>query len=118
MIYSEEKRPIIWIIDTSVFCNLLDIPGRNQNRDEVKKMFKEMVAHGDSFLLPYTVILETGNHLGQTQGNRFKIAENFMNIIKDTLEHNAPWEFLTFPGEENFWRWIKDFPESVNSVCP
>ena len=40
-------------MDTSVFTNVLNIPGRNQNRDDILELFKERIEDNDTFLLPY-----------------------------------------------------------------
>ena len=48
-----KKRPLIWIMDTSVFTNVLNIPVRNQNRDVILELFRERIESDDTFLLPY-----------------------------------------------------------------
>jgi hypothetical protein len=53
----------ICLIDTSIFCNVLDVPHRNQQRDEVLRQLRQYVAAPVTLLLPVTAIIETGNHM-------------------------------------------------------
>ena len=40
------------IVDTTVFLNVLDVPGCNQDRDMVMDQFEELVVSGANLLLP------------------------------------------------------------------
>lgn len=42
----------IVLLDTSVYLNVLDVPGFNQDRDEILDEFAVRVESGDYFLLP------------------------------------------------------------------
>ncbi|WP_204105598.1 MULTISPECIES: hypothetical protein [Spirulina sp. CCY15215] len=53
------------IVDTSIFCNFLDIPNMNSSREEVFKEFTRLVKNDTSFLLPMATVYETGNHISQ-----------------------------------------------------
>ncbi|MBO0612093.1 MAG: hypothetical protein RL122_1764 [Pseudomonadota bacterium] len=55
----------ICVIDTSVFTNLLKVPGRNQNEAEVLRAYQEYAELGCKFILPIATIVETGNHIAQ-----------------------------------------------------
>ncbi len=57
----------ISIIDTSVFLNLLDVPNRNGEREQVYQAFSEYVELGATFILPMATIIETGNHIARTE---------------------------------------------------
>lgn len=80
-------------IDTSVLCNLVPVPGRDQHADEVKS---ELVAHLDAgrvFILPITAVIETGNFIAQISDGRArrKAAQDFENILRYVCEGKAPW---------------------------
>ncbi|MFM5322136.1 hypothetical protein ACET9O_21380 [Aeromonas caviae] len=69
----------ISIIDTSVFLNLLDVPNRNGEREQVYQAFSEYVELGATFILPMATIIETGNHIAQNGdgGTRRATAQRF-----------------------------------------
>lgn len=51
-------------IDTSILLNILDVPDRNQNKDEVVKEFKTLIgSQTETLILPLATIIETGNHI-------------------------------------------------------
>lgn len=105
------KKPIIWLIDTSIFLNVLDVPNFNQDRTSVLNSFKEYIENDDTFLLPYTTIVETGNHIAQLNGNhKFDFAQKFTNQVKSALNQEIPWKPLEFPTAQHLESWIDDFP--------
>ena len=53
----------ICIVDTSVFCNVLDIPHKNQQRAEVMATLKRYIEQRYALLLPLAAIFETGTHI-------------------------------------------------------
>lgn len=59
------EKPVIWIVDTSVFLNVLDVPHFNQKRGEVLADFERRINNKDTFLLPITSVIETGNHIAR-----------------------------------------------------
>jgi len=106
------KTPVIWIMDTSIFTNILDVPGRNQNRKEVLSLFKSRIDTDDSFLMPYAAIIETGNHIAHLDGNyKYTYANKFIEQLKLAIEGQAPWKPMKFPTHEDLQRWLDNFPE-------
>ena len=55
----------IVLLDTSVYLNILDVPGWNQERDTILDEFEIRVGDDDIFLLPMATIWETGNHIAK-----------------------------------------------------
>lgn len=53
----------IVLLDTSVYLNVLDVDGFNQDRSTVLDGFERRIRTGDNFLLPMATIWETGNHI-------------------------------------------------------
>jgi len=103
----------ICLIDTSVFLNLLNVPGRNQNVDEVKQSFVEYVALGATFILPMATILETGNHIAQN-GNgtlRRETAQRFCESVKGAFNGDAPYQPSDFPSAKEIMIWLNEFPD-------
>jgi hypothetical protein len=111
------EKPIIWIIDTSIFLNVLDVPQFNQNREEVLADFERKINAENSFLLPFTSIIETGNHIAQiNNGNqRRQFAQKFVSQVTQALEGQAPWKPLAFPKEEQLKTWLSSFPDSAQA---
>jgi hypothetical protein len=107
---------IVWLVDTSVLCNILDLPVRNQERVQVLSDFKKRIQDGNSFLLPYAVIVETGNHIAQITGNhKYNKAEEFVEYIKKAFNGDTPFTPLKFPSREDVLAWLDGFPKSCSS---
>lgn len=68
-------------VDTCVLTNLLNIPGFNQNYEEVKRQYDEKVENMDTFVLPIATLVETGNHIAQCGGDKYRIAEKFKDLV-------------------------------------
>ena len=53
----------VHFIDTSVLLNIIDVPGRNQQRKEVMEELKSLTEKKDinALVLPFATIIETGN---------------------------------------------------------
>lgn len=109
------RKPIIWLVDTVILLNVLDVPGRNQDRDQVMREFEERIRRGDTLLLPFGAILETGNHIARlSNGNqRREHARRFCEQIRLAINGEAPWRPLKFPAREDLLHWLHDFPNSA-----
>ncbi len=102
----------ICIIDTSVFLNLLDVPGRNNQREDVDKAFLEYVELGATFVLPMATILETGNHIAQNGdgGTRRETAQRFCEQVTLAFSGKAPYQISEFPNSTEVLEWLAKFP--------
>lgn len=80
-------------MDTSILTNLLDIPGKNQDKDTVVKAFKEIRQRGDTLILPIAAIIETGNHIAHLPAGeqRRYCALRFSEYLRKTAREEAPW---------------------------
>lgn len=101
------------IIDTSVFLNILSVPGKCQDKEEVIKAFEDYIALGASFILPMATIIETGNHIAQNgNGNtRRKVASQFCGHISKVLNDEAPYKISNFPNNDEMKQWLNQFPD-------
>lgn len=108
----------IVLLDTSIYLNVLDVPGRNQDRNKVLEEFELRINHEDHFLLPLVAILETGNHIGNLlDGNRRR--EYSIKLVEDivmALDGKAPYRATYFPSREEFSKWVMDFSENHHSI--
>lgn len=105
---------IIALIDTTVFLNILDVPGFNQHREEVLKELKELKAtRGANLLLPLATIIESGNHISHLSDGkeRRRYAELFIDEVRASIDGGAPWTPIALPDKEIMASWLKDFPE-------
>jgi len=102
----------ICLLDTSVFLNILNVPGKNQEKVEIEKEYFEYVELGVTFILPMASILETGNHIAQNGdgGTRRSTALRFTKAVKGAFEGNAPWTPSEFPNSAEILNWLDSFP--------
>ena len=105
----------VCIIDTSVFLNILDVPGKNQNKNAANQAFNDYVELNATFILPMATIIETGNHIAQNGdgATRRKTAERFCKAVKSTFNGEAPWKPNAFPNANDIMTWIDRFPERL-----
>ncbi len=90
-------------IDTSVLCNLVDVPGRNQHREEVRAEFEELVREGSTrFVIPVTTVIETGNHIANAGGDRRAAAERFERFLAQAARDDAPWQLHAVTWDARF----------------
>lgn len=90
-------------IDTSVLCNLIDVPGRNQHRDEVRAEFRELLeADRTRFIIPVTTVIETGNHIANANGDRRSAAERLERLLVSSVENEAPWQLHSVAWDAGF----------------
>ena len=107
----------IVLLDTTIYLNVLNVPGRNQQREEVFRHFELRVQNKDHFLLPMATIWETGNHISRlsTGALRWQYACKLAQSVSDALQGQAPFSPTYFPNRETFLRWIDAFPDFSKS---
>lgn len=105
----------IGIVDTSVFCNILNVPHRNQHHAQALDELAAMLARGDRLLLPLATIFETGNHIAHSGdgGARRRTAEVFVTQVQLAFSGDAPWAPTPMAATEEFTTWIAEFPDSA-----
>lgn len=103
----------ICIIDTSVFCNVLNVPRRNQHHGESVKALEGMIRDGDTLLLPLATLYETGNHIAQNGDGtlRRRTAGVFVAQVRAAFSGTAPWTPTPLPANEEFIGWLGEFPD-------
>ncbi|SFU46820.1 hypothetical protein [Alicyclobacillus macrosporangiidus] len=85
------KKRTVRYVDTSIVLNMLNVPGRNQDRDHVLRELAE--SQGDTFILPLSSIIETGNHIAHLADGfqRRQAAERFTELLKKIARGEFPW---------------------------
>ncbi|TQS24038.1 hypothetical protein FLX08_01755 [Microbispora hainanensis] len=92
-------------VDTSILCNLLDIPGKNQHLREIRDELRLKSRQCD-LILPVTAVIETGNHIAQL-GNghdRRDRAQKLHALLGLVIRGEAPWVLHTVEWGEPFLR--------------
>ena len=103
------------IVDTSIFLNILAVPGFDQNRNIVLEQFKRMILNGDHFFLPMATIWETGDHIAHLGGGdiRRKFAIKLIDEVEKAFRDEVPWKPTHFPEPSQFLDWLREFPITV-----
>jgi len=103
----------ICILDTSVFCNMLDVPACNQDRADTLSTLERYLEAGHTLLLPLTAVYEAGNHIAHV-GNgdaRRKAAQRFVEQVTQAIAGRAPWTPTPFPDPKQLTEWLAEFPD-------
>lgn len=115
MVAADAGVSCIVLLDTSVYLNVLDVPGFNQDRDLVLDEFERRLAAGDHFLLPMAAIWEAGNHIAHLAngGLRYKFGVKLVEDVCKAVAGELPYMPTHFPDREEFLAWLADFPSHV-----
>ncbi|TVR01760.1 MAG: hypothetical protein EA398_09055 [Deltaproteobacteria bacterium] len=105
----------ICIIDTSILCEILTIPGKH-NKGEPERIiteFKTKSKAGEAILLPLATILETGNHIGQIRNgtSRRTIADNFRKLVTAAFSDQAPFTITPLLDVDQWQDLLAQFPD-------
>lgn len=103
----------IYLLDTSVYLNVLDVPGFNQDRTAVLDQFRARILNNDYFFLPMATIWETGNHIAHLSngGSRRQYAQHLVSQVQKAFNGTAPYRATHFPEREQFLTWLAEFPD-------
>lgn len=111
----------VLIIDTSVLCIWLGVPGMetcgpNNDRwdaERVKRLIEEAEAQESIFILPLATITETGNHIAHTR--HYAAARKLADLMVAAADAATPWAQLTRQVElwdtERIKQLAEDFPK-------
>lgn len=80
-------------LDTSIVCNLVPVPGFDQNSAAINEEMNNRMKSGAQFILPITTVIETGNHIAQLPNGtaRRKAADRFNTMLGMVINNKAPW---------------------------
>lgn len=102
----------IVLLDTSVYLNVLDVPGNNQDRAAVIQSFAELIEENAHFLLPLATVWETGNHIADLANGQLRrtYAQRLVADVTKAFNGNVPYRATHFPDRDEFLEWLGDFP--------
>jgi len=97
------------VLDTSVLCVWLQVPGFEHcgsDKDlwdyaRISAELDKAQQAGEQFVLPLAVIIETGNHIAQSKGDRYTTAQRLVACIRKTAQDESPW--IYFGHQTKFW---------------
>jgi hypothetical protein len=106
----------VCIVDTSVLCELLGVPGKHdrERASEVSASFTARAAAGQAFILPFVVLVETGNHVAQASGDRYELAKRFRGLATKALTGQSPFTVTDAPTIKDVEGWLSTFPEDAS----
>ncbi|EDZ95593.1 hypothetical protein SPLC1_S510360 [Arthrospira platensis C1] len=107
------------IVDTSVFCNVLNIPKLNDERGLVMEQLRDFLEKGTHLLLPMAVVYETGNHIAHISEGRLRrqCAELFVEQVKMAIAGETPGRVMQVPTAEDRVNGI-ELPPPVQQSAP
>lgn len=93
----------VLILDTSILCVWLQVPGKETCGPDDKRWTYELVKQkidaeidaDTTLILPLASIIETGNHIAQARGDKHDIVNTFAEHIEKAIDGNAPWAAFT-----------------------
>lgn len=105
----------IVLLDTTIYLNVLDVPGRNQKVDEVRQEIADCYGHGDTFILPLAAVWESGNHIARLVDGclRRSYAQKLVDDVIKALNGQTPYRATHFPERDEFAHWLSDFPNAA-----
>lgn len=111
---------VVAIVDTSVLCELLPVPGLDADHEAFTEEFARRARNGERFILPFAAILETGNHVGHVpDGTRRRdTAQKFCHFVRNALDGKTPFETSAPPSKEDVGHWLDEFVEWATQTDP
>lgn len=83
---------LVTFVDTSILLEVLAVPGKSQQPENVRTELRERTETGETLILPTAAIIETGNHIAQLDGRaRRDRAAALTRVLRATYEGTAPW---------------------------
>lgn len=102
----------ICLIDTSILCEILQVPNKCGNHREVYAQMEKKIEK-ERLLLPMSAIIETGNHIGQNGDGRQRraTARHFVLMIQQAIRGETPFTTTPFLKGEDLEMWLAEFPD-------
>lgn len=100
----------VLIVDTSILCVWLKVPGKETcgpstsliTYEKVSKKIEQEKSEGTTFILPLATIIETGNHIAHSAGDKKTMGDEFAQMMIDSADENSPW--AAFTEQSSLWK--------------
>lgn len=108
----------ICLIDTSIFVEILDVPGKANQQDEILSELGKKIEINEKLFLPMATIFETGNHIAQIKierngSTRRKRAQRFVSQVQKAIKGESPFQPIDFLDADKMEGWLHHFPDSA-----
>ncbi len=105
----------IWLIDTSIFLEILDIPNKANSPFEIRKEFSEKAENNDEFYIPLATILETGRLISQLNNGDYRRGKaiKFVEYVEAACNEMSPFKLVKFMSSEDMQSWLNEFPDNA-----
>ncbi len=108
----------VLIIDTSILCIWLDVPGMNTcgpnedcwDKPRVDNKIVEEQRAGTTFVLPLASIIETGNHIAHAAHSRRERGQSLAELMRQSADQQTPW--AAFSDQTLLWE-----PEKLKTLA-
>lgn len=103
----------VCLVDTTVLCNIIPVPGLDQDAEDVLRDFHEYIDLGANLILPMAAIIETGNHIARHGDGRQRraTAKRFVEFVRRAIAGESPFSPTPFFEPEELGRWLDGFPD-------
>lgn len=99
----------VLIIDTSILCVFLGVPGKDTcgsdknkwDKKRVDELLQKEEKESTTFVLPLAVIIETGNHIAHASSKRYEMAKALAEIMEKVADATTPW--AAFTHQSGLW---------------
>lgn len=99
----------VLIIDTSILCVWLDVPGKETCGPEddrwdklrVDAKIQNEIQAKTTFVLPLASIIETGNHIAQAAHSRYERGQALAELMRKSADSETPW--AAFSQQSELW---------------
>ncbi len=101
----------ICLIDTSIFVEVLQVPGQCSHHGQIVAELKEKIEGNEKLFLPIATIVETGNHIAQNGDGRQRraCAERFLKQVRYALSGESPFNPISFDAYAAMRDWLDSF---------
>lgn len=101
------------ILDTTILLNVLNVPGKADQREQVIQALNAKSDDKDTLLLPWVVVVETAGHiLRASRGDQRRQCANFLkDIVMQATQNEAPWTMIKPPSADDLQSLMENFPD-------
>ncbi|ROM97219.1 hypothetical protein [Pseudomonas brassicacearum] len=100
----------ILILDTSVLCCWLQVPGKEEagpvddrwHYERISQLLDLELKRKSTLVLPLATLIETGNHIAQAPANRFECSTALAGYLREAANATSPW--VAFTEQTELWQ--------------
>ena len=108
----------VLILDTSVLCCWLKVPGKDTagplddhwTHERIDQLIEQEKLQQSTFVLPIASLIETGNHIAQSDKRRHECATALAEHLTATVDAQSPW--AAFTDQSALWE-----PEQLRTLA-